>query len=69
MQGSVNLAVLLAFFVNTKPANKAFQNFTKTDWCTLIEQSGNYTNWQVALKFITLYCLKWRKIGTQVTAT
>ena len=50
IQGIIILPVLLKNFVNTKPANKAFQNFTEIDQYTLIEQSVN-ANWQVALKF------------------
>ena len=47
-------------FVNTKPAN--MQKFSKkaypTVQYTLIKQSGNYANWQVALKFSAFNCLE-----------
>ena len=55
-------AVLLASFVNTKfkPANNyiRLQNFIGSDRYTLIEQSGTYANWQVALKFNALNCFE-----------
>ena len=37
--------------MNTKPATKSYQRSVETDRYTLIEQSGNYPNWQVALKY------------------
>ena len=37
-------AALLAFFVNTEPANKTFQNSIGTDRYTLIEQSSDHSN-------------------------
>ena len=40
-------------FVNTKPATKSFQRSVETDRYTLIEQSGNDPNWQIAVSLKT----------------
>ena len=42
-QETIIPAVLPAFFVNTEPTNKTFQNSFGTDRYTLIERSGDYT--------------------------
>ena len=43
MQETIIPPVLPAFFVNTEPANKGFQNSVGTDRYTLIEQSSDCT--------------------------
>ena len=50
MQGIIIVAILL----NTKSATS--QKSVGTEQRTLIEQSGNYPNWQVTLKFSALGC-------------
>ena len=47
-----------SIFVNTKSANKTFLNYVVTYRYFLIEQSGNYASWKVALKFSALNCFE-----------
>ena len=57
MQRIIILAVLLALYVNTKPANKSFQNSTGTDRYTLTEQSDFDANCRSLVLSIALKCM------------